>query len=344
MAKDALLTSSLTMSGAPWASGTAIYSTPTTVTPFGSNGAHSTLFARFILSQPTYAAIPTAAGTYNWQFWVQSSKDGNTWSTVASSPSDTDAFKTHMVYVQGTLAASAAYLTISHNTLASASASFTNGQSSITSAPYCNVGDVITFNATAAPFATATPYYVVSSTPAAGAATQLSTIQLAAAPGGTPIVFTGVTGSFTINRIQAVPIAIGDMYQIKGTFTAGLDGASAFTITDGDNILVTRTVVNALNTFVYFRVCTSSTTVGTVNNYVQGAAASTSVSINEPNFGGEYYLPIPMLNGMSTNASGIQQDNYNLVRFVAACTFAGSINPTATVKCDIVIGRDGAYS
>jgi len=344
MAKDALLTSTISLSGAPWASGAAVYSTPTSITPFGSNGANSWLFARFILSQPTYAAIPVATGTYNWQFWIQGSKDGNTWSTIASSPSDTDAFKTHMVYVQGTLAANATYLTIPHNVLATASASFTNGQSTITAAPYCNVGDIITFAATATPFATATPYYVVSSTPAAGAATQTCTIQLAASPGGTPITFTGVTGSFSISRIQAVPISIGDMYQIKGTFTAGLDGATAFTIADGDNILVTKTTINPLNTFVFFRVCTSSTTVGTANNYVQGAAASTSVSINASNLGGEFYLPIPMLNGLPTNTSGVQQDNYNLIRFVAACTFAGSINPTATVRGDIVIGRDGAYS
>lgn len=348
MAKDALLTqSALINAPSPWVSATTYYSPIVSVEPFGSNGTHSQLWARFILSQPTYAAVPIASGTYNFHFHASASKDGNTWTQVSQFPTDTDALKTHYVYIQGSLAIGAQSLTIPHIVNATSSPTFTNGNSLIPAAPYAVVGDVFTFAATTAPFATGTPYYVVSSTPVAAAATPQSNITLSATPGGAPITFTGTTGAFSISKVTPAPIAPGDVFQIKGTFTAGLDGVggSAYTIVDGQNIVVTRAANTGVATSVFFRVIADSAGVGTANNYVQGAAASTSVSINAPNFGGEIYLPIVAPVGMSTNASGIQQDNYKYYRFSAICTFSGtSINPTATVRCDIVTSRDGAYS
>lgn len=351
MAKDALLGSGgVTITGGvsnAWTSGTSYYSPTVSIEPFSSNGTHSTLWARFILNQPTFAAIPVAAGSYGFHFHVAASKDGNTFTQVSQLPSDTDALKTHMVYVQGTLAASAQSLTIPHTVNATASPTFTNGSATIPAAPYAVVGDVFTFAATAAPFATGTPYYVVSSTPVAAAATPQSNIQLAATPGGAPITFTGTTGAFSISKVTPVPIAVGDTYQIKGTFTAGTDGVggSAFTITDGQNILVTRVSNTGVSTSVFFRVCGDSINSGTAREYVQGGAASTTVSINSPNFGAEIYLPITVPVGVPTNMSGVQQDNYKYVRGVGVFTSTGTtITPTTTVRMDIVTSRDGAYS
>lgn len=348
MAKDALLGGSVTINaGSTWTSGTAYYSPTVSIEPFSSNGTHSTLWARFILSQPTFAAVPVAAGTYGFHFHVAASKDGNTFTQVSQLPTDTDAFKSHMVYVQGTLAISAQSLTIPHIVNATSSPTFTNGNSAIPAAPYAVVGDVFTFAATTAPFATGTPYYVVSSTPVAAAATSQSNITLSATPGGAPITFTGTTGAFSISKVTPAPIAVGDTYQINGTFTAGLDGVggSAFTLVSGMNIVVTRAANTGVATSVFFRVAADSTTVGTQREYVQGAAASTSVSINAPNFGGEVYLPIVAPVGMSTNGSTVQQDNYKYIRGVAVFTSTGTtITPTTTVRMDLVTSRDGAYS
>ena len=348
MAKDALLTQSVLINApSPWITATTYVSPVVSVEPFGANGTHSTLWGRFILSQPTYAAVPIAAGTYNWHFHVAASKDGNTWTQVSQLPTDTDAFKTHMMYVQGSLAIGAQSLTIPHIVNATASAGFTNGSANITNAPFAAVGDIFTFGSAATPFATSTLYYVVSSTQVAAAATQLSNITLSATPGGAPIVFTGTTGSFSISKVTPAPIAAGDSFQIKGTFTAGLDGVggSAFTIVDGQNIIVTRTGVTGSGTSVFFRVAGDTNNSGTQREYVQGAAASTSVSINMPMFGGEVFLPLCAPLGLQTNGSGVQQDNYKYVRFSAVCTFSvTAINPTATVRCDLVTSRDGSYS
>jgi len=351
MAKDALLGSGgVTITGGAsnaWTSGTSYYSPTVSIEPFGSNGTHSTIWARFILNQPTFAAIPIASGTYGFHFHVAASKDGNTFTQISQLPTDTDALKTHMVYVQGTLAAAAQSLTIAHNVNATSSPTFTNGNSAIPAAPYAVVGDVFTFAATATPFATATPYYVVSSTPVAAAATPQSNITLAATPGGAPITFTGTTGAFSISKVTPVPIAVGDAYQIKGTFTAGLDGVggSAFTIVDGQNIVVTRVANTGVSTSVFFRVSGDSNNSGTQREYVQGASSSTSVSINSPNFGGEIYLPICAPVGTSTNMSTVQQDNYKYVRGVAVFTSTGTtITPTTTVRMDLVTSRDGAYT
>lgn len=348
MAKDALLGGSVTINaGSTWTSGTSYYSPTVSIEPFGSNGTHSTIWARFILSQPTFAAIPVASGTYGFHFHVAASKDGNTFTQISQLPTDTDALKTHMVYVQGTLAASAQSLTIPHNVNATSSPTFTNGNSAIPAAPYAVVGDVFTFAATATPFATGTPYYVVSSTPVAAAATPQSNITLSATPGGAPITFTGTTGAFSISKVTPVPIAVGDTYQIKGTFTAGLDGVggSAFTIVDGQNIVVSRVANTGVATSVFFRVAGDTNNSGTLREYVQGAAASTSVSINMPNFGGEIYLPICAPVGTPTNMSTVQQDNYKYVRGVAVFTSSGTtITPTTTVRMDLVTARDGAFS
>lgn len=348
MARDALLNGSVTINaGSTWTSGTSYYSPTVSIEPFSSNGTHSTLWARFILSQPTFGAVPIAAGTYGFHFHIAASKDGNTFTQVSQLPTDTDALKTHMVYVQGTLAANAQSLTIAHNVNATASPTFTNGSATIPAAPFAVVGDVFTFAATTAPFATGTPYYVVSSTPVAAAATPQSNIQLAATPGGTPITFTGTTGAFSISKVTPVPIAVGDVFQIKGTFTAGLDGVggSAFTIVDGQNIVVTRVSNTGVSTSVFFRVSADSTNAGTQREYVQGASTSTSVSINSPNFGGEIFLPITVPVGIPTNMSTVQQDNYKYIRGVAVFTSTGTtITPTTTVRMDIVTSRDGAYS
>jgi hypothetical protein len=348
MAKDALLTQSVLINApSPWVSATTYVSPVVSIEPFSANGTHSTLWGRFILSQPTYAALPVLAGTYNWHFHVAASKDGTTWTQVSQLPTDTDAFKTHQVYIQGTLAAGAQSLTIPHAVNATASAGFTNASATITGAPFVAIGDTVTFGATAAPFATGTLYYVVSSTQAAAASTQLCNITLSATPGGAPIVFTGTTGSFSISKVTPAPIAIGDSFQINGTFTAGLDGVggSVFTIVSGQNIVVTRTGVTGAGTSVFFRVAGDTNNSGTQREYVQGASTSTAVSINMPMFGGEVYLPLCAPVGFQTNASGIQQDNYKFVRFSAVCTFTGTaINPTATVRCDLVTSRDGAYS
>jgi hypothetical protein len=248
MARDALLNGSVLINaGAAWTSGTPYYSPTVSIEPFSSNGTHSTLWARFILSQPTFGAVPIAAGTYGFHFHVAASKDGNTFTQVSQLPTDTDAMKTHMVYVQstGTLAANAQSLTIAHNVNATSSPTFTNGSATIPAAPFAVVGDVFTFAATTAPFATGTPYYVVSSTPVAAASTAQSNIQLAATPGGTPITFTGTTGAFSISKVTPVPIAVGDGFQIKGTFNAGLDGVggSAFTTASSSKLCLSSEVV-----------------------------------------------------------------------------------------------------
>ena len=348
MARDALLAGSVTInSGSTWTSGTNYFSPIVSIEPFGSNGAHSTLYARFILSPPTFSDTPVAAGSYGFHFHVAASKDGSTFTQVSQLPTDTDAMKTHMVYVHGTLVASAQSLTIPHTVNSTASAGFVNSSTSISNAPNAVVGDIFTFGSAATPFATGTPYYVVSSTQATPASTPLSNITLSATRGGAPITFTGTTGSFSISKVTPVPIAVGDGYQIKGTFNAGLDGVggSAFTIVDGQNIVVTRASNTGVATSVFFRVCADSSNGGTLNNYVQGASSSTSVSINKPNFGGEIFLPICAPVGIPTNDSTVQQDNYKYVRGVVVFTSTGTtITPTTTVRMDIVTSRDGSYS
>ena len=352
MARDALLNGSVTITGGvanAWTSGTNYFSPIVSVEPFGSNGSHSTIWARFMLNPPTFSAIPVAAGAYGFHFHVAASKDGSTFTQVSQLPTDTDLMKTHMVYVQGTLLANAQSLTIPHIVNSTASAGFVNASSVITNAPNAVVGDVFTFGSAATPFATATPYYVVSSTQAAPASTPLSNITLSATSGGTPITFTGTTGSFSISKVTPVPINAGDTYQIKGTFTAGTDGVggSALTIVDGSNILITQTANTGVATSVWFRTCTDTTLgqVGSVKNYVQGASNSTSVSINMSNFGGTVFLPITTPMPPVTGPSGVQQDNYKYFRGVAVFTSTGTaITPTTTVRMDLVTSRDGGYS
>jgi hypothetical protein len=353
MAKDALLQTLGVMNtgAAAMASATTYYSPPVSIEPFGQNGTHNNLFMRFMLSQPSYVALPAAATTSNFQFGIDVTKDGVTWSNIYASPTDANAFKTHIVTTFSTSGTTSPLITL-YPTLTSTSA-VTNGSVNITAAPVCSIGDALYFGTAVAPFALATPYYVVSMTPtnsAMGSGTSTATVQLSATPGGVPIVPTA-TGTPVLTKYLSnlVNFSVGELVYWTGTAAAGTNAATAAAdtalppiITGGGNVQKFY-VLSVTSTYTGQTITISNTPGGAA--FTTGAAISANASfLVQPCLaGGEYYIALNTTSGFIDNY-GVSQDTYKYVRGWVKPTFPSGVNPSALVRCDVVPGRDGAYS
>lgn len=342
MAKDFLLQSGGVIASAFTISttGTKYYSAPVSLEPFGSNGANSLLFGRFMLAPGvTYAAAPGATTASAFQFGFDVSKDGSTWTAMHQSPTDAQAYRTHDVYtlVYPTNASSVCNL----NYATSSTTAGVSASANITSAPVVSIGDVVTFGTTANGFTAATPYYVISSTPTAAtqpSATSTCTIQVSLTPGGPAVVGTG-TGTPTVTRYYpaSLNIAVGDALVVTGATVAGANPAS---LTAG-----TTLYVNSITASSYAGLTvTLATTFG-------GAAFAPTTAFSSGTFVtralaplSEYFFPVPTINGF-IDAYGIAQDVYKYVRGWVTCNFPSGVNPTVpSARFDLVPSRDGAYS
>ena len=353
MAKDALLRTLgiLNAGTAALTSATTYYSAPMSLEPFGQTGTHNNLFMRFMVAQPSYAALPGAATASNFQFHMDVTKDGTTWQTVMQSPPDMTAFKNHNVntFTQG---AGVAQIVFTYATVTS-TATVTSSSINITAAPVCSIGDVLYFTTAVAPFATSTPYYVVSMTPtqaSAGSATATATVQLSLTPGGTPIVPTaGGTSVLTKYLSNLINFQVGELVYWTGTAAAGTNAATAAVdtavppIVSGGGNLQKFFVTSVTSTFSTMTI-TISNTLGGANFLTTLAIAASASFIVQPCLaGGEYYMPLNSISGF-TDAYGAIQDNYKYIRGSFKPTFPSGVNPTALVRCDVVSGKDGSYS
>lgn len=359
MAKDALLNSLTVVNdgSAAWstgvlgdgiaaATGTAYYSNGISIWPFASNGTHSQLFMRFMLSPSTTTGTATSNAVNGFQFAVQGSRDGATWTTIAAMPKDNIAFRNHNSMLPA-MATNATFATVTHASTSQTSGALVVGSASIPGAPLLAINDVVYVSAGSG-FLANTPYYVVQSVPT-GAGTSSaprSTIQLSLQPNGAPVLATAVT-AVTITRYTATtPMAVGDLFTIQNTVAAmtGTDGVGGGAITLVANDVVQITGVQDTGQAMSFTFRRISPGTAMSNNYVHTSATAMSAvvftSINTT--GGEYFLPINTQIGF-INASGSLEDNYKFVRGVAACQING-ITPTARCVVDVVMTRDGAYS
>jgi hypothetical protein len=359
MAKDALLNSLTVVNdglsawstgvlgdGIAAGTGTTYYSNGISLWPFASNGTHSQLFMRFMLGPSTTTGTATSNAVNGFQFAVQGSRDGATWTTIAAMPKDNIAFRNHNSMLPA-MATNATFATVAHASTSQTSSALVVGSPNIAGAPLLSINDVVYVSAGSG-FLANTPYYVVQSVPT-GAGTSSApraTIQLSLQPNGAPVLATAVT-AITVTRYTATtPMAVGDLFTIQNTVASmsGTDGVGGAAITLVANDVVQITGVQDTGQAMSF---TFRRVVGTpvmANNYVHTSATAMSAvvftSINTT--GGEYFLPINTQIGF-INASGSLEDNYKFVRGIAACQI-NAITPTARCVVDVVMSRDGAYS
>jgi len=339
MAKDFLLPTLGTIASATQitTSGTKLYSPPLLLEPFGSNGINSLLYMRWMLSPGvTYAAVPAATTTSAFQFGCDVSKDGSTWTSVHQGPTETQAFRTHDVYTIA-VAASQSNVVINYATVSTTAA--VSASANITGAPVVSVGDVVYFGTTANGFTAATPYYVILSTPtnaSTGSSTSTCTIQVSLTPGGPAVVGTGA-GTPTVTKYlsNSVNIAVGDQMVLTGANLTGTPG----NIVSGDTV----NVISVTSSYTGLTITINKVGVALFVKDVTALTAGTVFLTRALNPSGEYYTPLPLINGF-IDGYGQVQDAYKYVRGWATCTFPSGVNPTLSCRCDIVSGRDGAYS
>jgi len=332
--------------GTAASSGTVYYSNGLSIWPFASNGTHSTLWMRFSLAPSTTTGTATSNAVNGFQFAVQGSRDGATWTTIAAMPKDNIAFRNHNSMLPA-MATNSATASVAHSSTAQTSGALVVGSAVIPGCPLLAINDVV-FTSAASGFLANTPYYVVQSTPTGFGTSSAprSTVQLSLQPNGAPVLATAVT-AITVTRFTATtPMAIGDLFTIQNTVATatGTDGVggSAVTLVANDVVQITGVVdTGQAMTFTFKRV---SPGTAMVNNYVHtnATAMSTNVFTSINPTGGEYFLPIQPQVGF-INASGALEDNYKFVRGIAACQI-NVITPTARCTVDLVTGRDGAYS
>jgi hypothetical protein len=358
MAKDFLLSSSATVNdgSAVWvtgvlgdgvaaATGTTYYSNGLSIWPFASNGL-TKLFMRFRLAPSTTTGTATTNAVNGFQFAVQGSRDGATWTTISAMPKDNIAFRNHNTMLP-TMAQNSSVATIAHSSTTQTSSALVIGSAVIAGAPLLAINDVV-YTSTSSGFLANTPYYVVQSTPTGFGTTSApkSTVQLSLQPNGIPVLATAVT-AITVTRFTATtPMALGDLFTIQNSVATavGSDGVGGGIITLIATNVVQITAVQDTGQAMSFSFKRITGAPVQVNNYVQTDAAglSTTVFTSINPTGGEYYLPISTQVGF-INASGSLEDNYKFVRGIAACQI-NAIVPTARCVVDIVTSRDGAYS
>jgi len=361
MAKDFLLTPTpfiINDGSAAWvtgvlgdgtaaASGNNYYSNGMSIFPFGSNGTHSTLWMRFLLAPPTATTGTATSNAVNgFQFAVQGSRDGATWTTISAMPKDNIAFRNHNSMLPA-MATSSATASVSHASTSQTTSALVIGSANIANCPLLAINDVV-FTSAASGFLANTPYYVVQTTPTGFGTSSAprSIVQLSLQPNGVPVLANAVT-ALTVTRFTATtPMAVGDLFTIQNTVIAmtGTDGAggSAITLVATDVVQITGVQdTGQAMSFTFKRVVGAPLMA---NNYVHTSATAMSAvvftSINQT--GGEYYLPIQPQVGF-INSSGALEDNYKFYRGIAACQI-NAITPTARLLCDLVTARDGSYS
>ena len=362
MAKDALLNSLTVVNdgSAAWSTGvlgdgiaastgTVYYSNGISIWPFASNGTHSQLFMRFMLSPSTTTGTAASNAVNGFQFAVQGSRDGATWTTISAMPKDNIAFRNHNSMLPA-MATNATFATVAHASTSQTSGALVVGSANIPGCPLLAINDVV-YTSAGSGFLANTPYYVVQTTPTGAGTTSAprSTIQLSLQPNGAPVLATAVTAITVTRYVATTPMAVGDLFTIQNTVAAmtGTDGVGGAAITLVANNIVQITSVQDTGqamSFTFKRVGPSIPADVMANNYVHTSATAMSAvvftSINTT--GGEYFLPINTQVGF-INASGSLEDNYKFVRGVAACQING-ITPTARCVVDVVMTRDGAYS
>jgi hypothetical protein len=332
--------------GTAASSGTVYYSNGMSIWPFGSNGNHSQLYVRFMLAPSTTTGTATTNGVNGFQFAVQGSRDGATWTTISAMPKDNIAFRNHNSMLP-TMATSSAIASIAHASTSQTTGALVVGSASIPGCPLLAINDVV-YTSAASGFLANTPYYVVQTTPTGFGTSSAprSTVQLALQPNGAPVLATATTALTVTRFVATTPMAIGDLFTIQNAVATatGTDGVggSAVTLIANDVVQITGVVDTGQAMSFSFKRVSPGTAM--VNNYVHtnatGLSTTVFTSINVT--GGEYFLPINTQVGF-INSSGSLEDNYKFVRGIAACQING-ITPTARCVCDLVTSRDGAYS
>jgi hypothetical protein len=332
--------------GTAASSGTVYYSNGLSVWPFNANGSHSTMWMRFNLAPSTTTGTATTNAVNGFQFAVQGSRDGATWTTIAAMPKDNIAFRNHNTMLPS-MAQNATFATVAHASTNQTSSALVIGSANIAGCPLLAINDVV-YTSAASGFLANTPYYVVQSTPTGFGTSSAprSTIQLSLQPNGAPVLATATT-AITVTRYTATtPMAIGDLFTIQNTVATAIGtdgvGGSAVTLVAGNVVQITGVVdTGVAMSFTFKRVVGAPLQV---NNYVHtdATAMSTVVFTSINPSGGEYFLPIQPQVGF-INASGSLEDNYKFVRGIAACQI-NQITPTARCTVDLVTSRDGAYS
>jgi hypothetical protein len=322
------------------------YSNGMSIWPFGSNGNHSQLFMRFMLGPSTTTGTAASNAVNGFQFAVQGSRDGATWTTISAMPKDNIAFRNHNSMLP-TMATNATVATVAHASTSQTTSALVVGSANIAGCPLLAINDVV-YTSAASGFLANTPYYVVQTTPTGGGTTSAprSTVQLSLQPNGAPVLATATTALTVTRFVATTPMAIGDLFTIQNVVASatGTDGVggSAVTLTANDVVLITGVQDTGQAMSFTFRRISGATVMA--NNYVHtnATALGTSVFTSINTSGGEYFLPINTQVGF-INASGSLEDNYKFVRGIAACQING-ITPTARCVCDLVTSRDGAYS
>jgi hypothetical protein len=335
--------------GTAASSGTVYYSNGLSIWPFASNGTHSTLWMRFNLAPSTTSGTPTSNAVNGFQFAVQGSRDGATWTTISAMPKDNIAFRNHNTMLPA-MATNSATASVAHGSTNQTTGALVVGSAAIPGCPLLAINDVV-YTSAASGFLANTPYYVVQSTPTGFGTSSAprSTVQLSLQPNGAPVLATAVTALTVTRFTSTTPMAVGDLFTIQNTVAAmtGTDGVGGAAITLVANNIVQITGVQDTGqamSFTFKRVGPSIPADVMANNYVHTSATAMSAvvftSINPT--GGEYYLPIQPQVGF-INSSGALEDNYKFVRGIAACQI-NAITPTARLTVDLVTSRDGAYS
>lgn len=357
MARDALLNTLSTINDgtAVWstgtlgdgisaASGTTYYSQTQAITPYLQTGTSQLLFMRFSLGTMITTGVPTTNAVNGFQFAVQASKDGSTWTTISASPKDLSAYRVHNTLLP-TMATNSAIAYVPHSSTSQTSGALTIGSASIPGAPLVAVNDVVYMSASSG-FAANTPYYVISSVPTGAGTAPRATIQVSLTPGGVPILATATTAITVTEYYAASPLQINDRFAVGNSIATatGTDGPSgtAVTLVTGDVIVITSAYNTGTSMAITFRRIVGATVM--TNNYVHtnATALGTTAFYLHSDTGGEYFLPILTQVGYQS-ISGFVEDNYKFVRGIAACQI-NTVVPQGKMTCDIVTSRDGAYS
>lgn len=331
--------------GTAASSGTVYYSNGMSIWPFGSNGNHSQLFVRFLLAPSTVTGTATSNAVNGFQFAVQGSRDGATWTTISAMPKDNIAFRHHNSMLP-TMATNSAFASVAHASTSQTTSALVVGSANIAGCPLLAINDVV-YTSAASGFLANTPYYVVQTTPT-GAGTSSaprSTVQLSLQPNGAPVLATATTALTVTRYVATTPMAVGDLFTVQNsvataTGTDGVGGA-AVTLVANDVVQITGVQDTGMAmSFTFKRVSPTAQAANYVHTNATGLSTTVFTSINVT--GGEYFLPINTQVGF-INASGSLEDNYKFVRGIAACQING-ITPTARCVCELVTSRDGAYS
>ena len=347
MARDALLqtggvfaTAALTSGASP----TAQVSPAISIEPFNNVGWNNNLYARLMMSQPTYAALPATASYF--VFGVDVSQDGSVWTTVYQSPSDAQICQTHRVYeIRAASGGSAFYIT--KPSVSTATGATTSGSAVLTGLPLVSIGDAVYLTATAGGFTQAIPYYVVSTTPTVTSNVNTSTVQLALTPGGTPLVASATASSMTWTKYYPFPtqFAVGDLFLQTGTAITGTNVASAASDPTIATANVTKYyILSVSDAYNQVNITFAATPGGTATTTTAAiAAATTYAAVILPSQNAEIYFPLNSSTGF-IDIYGNARDNYKYIRGSIKCVSSTGVNPTATFRVDVVPGRDGAYS